>query len=299
MRVRGMLATTALATSALFGLPAAAEEPDSCLLLVDDVNDTSYQGRAELAGFAVQPDVDITSADVSTDGELLYAVIRVQSLRTHTPGYPRSGETKYRLEFASSSRRYYVQVPSGYPASVSTYPYYWPAATAGRVGGRAYQVWSWTDYASSEIYVEAPLHVFGRGSMANGTLLGDLRATAGRTYSDNGQLAPGVSSRVSVGDTATSTQTYTAGAPSCITPAEPVFVQPEPDPAPPEPTPSPTVEPSPEPQPTQPPTSPTQEPTPQPTDPTPAPTEPTPQPTDPTPAPTEPTPEPTETSPAP
>ena len=295
MRVRGLLATTTLAGS-LLALPVLAEEAESCQLVRDDLNDTAYQNRTETSGYAVQPDLDIVSADVATDERFLYAAIRLQSL-SYWPLYQRAGAATYRMEFASGTRRYFVQVPEGYPMAAASSRAWSPWATAGRVGGRVYQVAGRVDHWTGEVIVRAPLAAFGRGAFADGTLLGDFEVTATRTYADHGQLAPGVSTRVTVGDAASSMELYAAGTPSCITPEAPPK-RPKPEPTEPEPTrePSPTASPEPSPT-TEPTTEPTVDPSAEPTiDPTPEPepTEPEPEPE---PEPTEP--EPTEPVPSP
>jgi len=208
MRGRGLLATSALAGVALLVVPAAAgDETESCGLVQDALDDTALQGMKEAAGVLVQQDVDLTSADVATDEENLYAVLRVQSIY----GGPRvgTGQAVYRLEFLSGTRKMFVQVPGS--AAVAYPSAYGIPATAGRVGGRSYPVSAFVDPMMSEISVTAPLYAFGRGGVQPGSTLSAFHATAVRTYVNYGQLAPGVSSRVTVSDEADATTTYSAG----------------------------------------------------------------------------------------
>lgn len=306
MRVRGLLATTTLAGS-LLALPVLAEEAESCLLVRDELNDTAYQNRPETTGYAVHPDLDVVSADVATDKRFLYAAIRLQSLNSWPP-HQRAGAATYRMEFASGTRRYFVEMPAGAPMAVASGRAWSPWATAGRIGGRVYRVAGRIDHWTGEVLVRAPLSAFGQQAIGDGTLLGDFAVTATRTYADHGQLAPGVSTRVTVGDVATSMDLYAAGAPSCIAPdplpERPKPTEPEPTrepsptaspepPATPTPTSEPTVEPTTEPT-VDPSAEPTVDPSPEPTEPEPTEPEPTePQPTDP--EPTEPAPSPTAT----
>jgi hypothetical protein len=193
--------------------------------------------------------------------------------------YETAGAT-YRLEFSSGTRRLFVQAtqPESSPVRLGHYRY--RTGLAGRVGGRSYPVWVEFDTEADEVRVTAPLPWFGRGTVKPGDELTDLTVTTTRTYSDHGQLAPGVSSRVSVGDAAEGDGTYVAGSLSCITPDE-WLAEPEPEPTEPEPTvepeptePEPTVEPEPtEPEPTEP----------EPTEPEPTEPEPTVEPTEPEP----------------
>jgi hypothetical protein len=215
MRIRGTIAAAALAGAGLLALPASADE--SCHLLTDATNDTAFGGRAESAGVAVQQPLDIVSADVATAEGWLYAVIRVQALEraSTTNAYP----TTYRLELTAGTRKIFVQATSvqqnaALPVSVWAATSY--AFTAGRVGVRAYRANGALDMEGNEIRVEAPVEAFGRDTILPGVELGGLTATTVRTYSDHGQLAPGVGSKVTVSDTATSTATYVADSESCM-----------------------------------------------------------------------------------
>jgi hypothetical protein len=214
MRIRGTITAAVLAGAGLLALPATADE--SCHLLTDAANDTTFGARAETSGVAVQQPLDILSADVATAEGWLYAVIRVQGLERSTYGnaYP----TTYRLELTAGTRKVFVQA-AGNPANsavtaASTFINY--TFTAGRVGVRSYRANGTLDVEGNEIRIEAPVEYFGRDTVLPGVELGGLTATAVRTYSDHGQLAPGVSSKVTASDTATSTATYVADSESCM-----------------------------------------------------------------------------------
>ena len=110
------------------------------------------------------------------------------------------------------------------------------------------------------------------------------RTTTRRAPARKAAKGPGVASRVTVGDTATTADHYVAGSPTCVEPrvsTEPPAPTPSPEPTE-EPTEEPTPEPSEEPEPTEEPW-PTEEPTEEPTEP---------EPTEPEPTEPEPTPEP-------
>lgn len=226
MRLRGAFAAGIVVASGLLLHHPAMADDDACGLVADAPNDTAYQGQQQTAGVLVQQPVDITSADVATDDSTLYAAIRVQSLANLYSGpvvldtYARY-TTTYRFEMTAGARKVFVQavVPS------QTY-WFGPwvplrdTTTAGRVNGRSYKVTGALDMEANEVRIEAPLSVFGRNTVTPGIELGGFALTATRVYSDNGQLAPGVSSKVSVGDTAAGANgvTYVAGTLSCILP---------------------------------------------------------------------------------
>lgn len=213
MRVRLLRAATTagvLGLVASAGLAAAAPAPKPVCNLIDDPKDDTFLVRAQdgAGTYGPQEDsLDIVTADVATDAKTLTGVIRVKSLAAAAATSP--GGASYDINFTtpSSPSPLYVRavVPStGEPtAEAGSRESLVVTSVSAALGAGTVVV----DEAKNEVRFSFPLDHF--------KAVGGLKPGAKLTFGDitTGRAA---GSRAVFADAATSTKTYTVGAPSCV-----------------------------------------------------------------------------------
>lgn len=189
------------ATIALTGVAAAVPRPTACRLLVDEAGDTAR------APFPASDAIDITSADLASDGRTLTAVLRVAK---YTPNELATVYGKrYIVAFEGAGLKSMYLTALDYPLGVSynfgevttspTGPSY---SSTGPAKGAI-------NAATGEITISvaaADLAAAGFGRLTKGGQLKGINAVTFRRLGN--QLFPG--------DEATTTKRYTVGARSCV-----------------------------------------------------------------------------------
>lgn len=200
---RTCLALVAVSATVLTGTSAyAGPAAPVCKLVVDDAGDTAS------APFPASDAIDITSADVASDGTTLTAVLRVAKYTANETAtiYGK----RYIVAFEGAGLKPMYLTALDYPVGVSynfgevtesaTGPTYSSTGTAkGSI-----------DAAKSEITISvsaADLAAAGFGKLQKGGVLKGINAVTFRR----------VGNQLFDGDDASTSKKYTVGAPSCVT----------------------------------------------------------------------------------
>jgi hypothetical protein len=203
--LRAAFAALLCASVAIGGsaLAAPAKAGPVCNLVVDDKGDTAS------APFPASDAIDITSADIASDGQTLTAVLRVAK---YTPNETATIYGKrYIVAFEGAGLKPMYLTALDYPVGVS---YNFGEVTTGTTGptytstGTAKGA---IDAAKGEIKISvsaADLAAASFGKLAQGGVLKGINAVTFRRVGN--QLFPG--------DDASTAKKYTVGTPSCVTP---------------------------------------------------------------------------------
>jgi hypothetical protein len=222
-----LVAVAAVAASA----PAAAP---SCRLVRDPRGDgrwfTSYT-PTPADGLDADSDLDIVSADIATDAKQITAVVRTVTLRADDPQAP-TGRS-YWVLFVVGEQRYYIEAVTAAVGNDTGEVFRETSRTpdeptgAGESSaeglGRAAVRF---DHAKAEVRMTAPLSYFASHTpLSKGRQIRGIEAMsfhqqgfgAGRQSLPNGSVVDWGGGGAANGiDVATTKQTYTVGAPSCV-----------------------------------------------------------------------------------
>lgn len=220
MKRRAMLATGVVAGSMLTGVAFAAPAPTVCQIIKDAKGDTKYNG-------AVPGDasVDITSADVASDGKTVTGVIRVDKLTVLNPQAPLGQAWFVKFNVKGAPEIIFLSARAYPTGNQFVFGYTAPDPNTGV--NTSYTLGTATgvlDTAKNEVRISAPAAEFKKananitkGAKLSG-LLADAWRIAGQGVVPSQQAGP---ARVPLGglllpfDTATGT-TYTVGTKSCV-----------------------------------------------------------------------------------
>ncbi len=186
--------------------PKPKAAPPVCNLIVDDKGDDGGL-------FPHAETLDILTADIASNAKTVTAVLRLAKVANSDSNTAPTGRAWY-LEFF---------VPNGdaalwlgaqmTPTAGKVFRYGWVDGSIRRTLGTVDGVF---DEKKSEIRVSAPVGIWAeRGSVKAGSKLTGLSAAS---YNFVGAIAPtgNGGGLLSPGDTAETSKTYTAGAPSCV-----------------------------------------------------------------------------------
>lgn len=195
-----------------------------CKIVTDDTGDTFLARATEGQDKNPQePALDVTSADLASDGKVITAVIRVQKFATPVQSAPEgigyaftfllptsNLEASLRAVLITGQQPYFeatsrdMTVPNG------------PSVYLGAATGSVLA-------AKNEIHISAPVSVFSTlGPIKKGTKLapGTDEATSGRAVPPSpGVAGKPAATRMAYADAA-SGKGYTVGTPSCVTPGK-------------------------------------------------------------------------------
>ncbi len=173
--------------------PASAGPRPSCNLVRDALGDDEVGAGG--AGSGTSESLDVASADVASDSNLLTAVIRVKQLTSPDPGSPTG--TWHVLRFSGRSNRFHLDARHGPDGTF--YTLHRAAITAADGAIRSFEfianVDGLYDEDASEVRITAPLSLFRRFEpMRSGTNLGALEIKTwrraghegGPVFSENG-----------------------------------------------------------------------------------------------------------------
>jgi hypothetical protein len=217
----------ALVLATVVGAPAhAASKPKTpCQWVKDEKNDTFLARAAEgNPNNPQEPGLDITSADLASDGKTVTAVIRIAkwspSVQTAPLGYgfaftflpPLSNmEASLRAVFITGQAPYYEATYRD--PSVPNGPSTFLSLATGSV-----------NTAKGEIHISAPATAFAPiGLIKKGAKLfpGTDTATSGRAVPPTpGTAGQPTATRMVFSDAAATGKPYTVGAPSCVVPGK-------------------------------------------------------------------------------
>ncbi|MCW2571315.1 MAG: hypothetical protein JWO88_1373 [Frankiales bacterium] len=209
VRLRPVLASAVVAVVALTGaLQAASAKPARvCNLVTDPAGDANGTFLQEgISGVPSEDAVDITSADVATNGKLLTTVLRVKKLSASSPTSP--GGLHWKFFFNVGGAQIYTQAVAA-TGSAPTFAFGTIDATSGtsKSLGTAEGV---LDTAKNEVRVTVPLSALPERPKS-GSKINTLAPNAGR-FAGNDNVGTFSDST----DSATSDKSYTVGALSCV-----------------------------------------------------------------------------------
>lgn len=197
MRVRPALALALLPALLAAGAATAAPAKPVCNLISDGAGDVT----------APSANLDILSADVSSDAKKLTGVIRVAKLAASDGSAPTGFAYNFRFKVAGSDVQYYL-LASSEPSPIGATTFEFGTIETGNsltpIGDATGKI----DLAKNEVRITAPTS-FGAVKIKPGTKLVDLQAVTQRRFV---VLLSGADSTVLDG------KTYTAGAASCVKP---------------------------------------------------------------------------------
>ncbi len=193
----------AAAAALLTGTGVATAAPAvSCNLLADAKGDDGS------AVFQHSESLDLVGGDIASSAKTVTAVIRVAKFTKSDTAAAPTGRAWY-LEFSIPGGATPLWLGAQITPSGEIFRYGWVDGTIRRSLGTALGVF---DEAKSEIRISSAVGIWAeRGSVKPGAKLTGITAAS---YNFVGAAAVGGS--LQPGDTAETTNTYTAGAPSCV-----------------------------------------------------------------------------------
>ena len=205
----GVCAALAVAT----GVAAAAPKAKPvCNLLTDAAGDANGSFLAEdgVPGAPSEDAVDIVSADIASTKKVVTTVLRVKKLAASSPTAP--GGLHWKFFFTVGETLVYTQAVAPAGGAV-TYTYGTIDGTTGTSTslGSASGV---LDLAKNEVRITVPASALPETPKL-GSKITELAPNAGRFVGNEAALTFSDST-----DMATSSKSYTAGAPSCVVPGK-------------------------------------------------------------------------------
>ncbi|HVE74560.1 MAG TPA: hypothetical protein VNA30_05650 [Mycobacteriales bacterium] len=187
------------------GALAAPRAKPNCKLVQDARGDATAAAVTEPAPLPNNPQLDVLSADLASDGRTLTAVLRLDALAATDANAPTG--RGYHLSFAAGEA---VLVLSAHIDAMGTATYSAgseEASTAMRLGEASGRI----DLAKREIRIHAPVSAFAsKAALRPGSQVTSLLARTQRGVSA-GPVARGV-----VADNTEPSGRYALGAPSCV-----------------------------------------------------------------------------------
>ena len=207
---RSTLAAAALAV-ATAATPSLAGPSGSCMLIRDAAGDATDQPGLAVSGLN-QPDLDIVSADVASNGRSVTTVVRVQHLGTALEAAGRRNQYRFSFHLGAygdvvtyayrgvDGEKFHVTVPTEGESTTKTLL---PASGV-------------FDVARNEVRVTLPLkQASGDRRMRTKTYFSRLTADTFRGVGPVAGVAGGVGVSTGVDHAATASR-YLAGSPSCV-----------------------------------------------------------------------------------
>jgi hypothetical protein len=196
--LRTALAVTAAASVALAGGAAAAPAKVPCNVITDGTGDVT----------APSANLDIVSADVSSDAKKLTGVIRVAKLANSDGTAPTGFAYNFRFKVAGSAVQYYL-LASSEPSPIGATTFEFGTIETGNALTPIGDATGKIDLAANEVRITAPTS-FGDVKIKPGTKLVDLQAVTQRRFV---VLLSGADSTV-----IDQSKSYVAGTRTCVKP---------------------------------------------------------------------------------
>lgn len=198
MKLRAALLASAVLAGAVFVGSSQAAGP--CNLIVDPAGDSEYGAP-----------LDITGADIASDGKKVTAVIRLAEVNKSNGSAPTGQGWYFHFQPAGAATPLFLSAASNLTTS-EAFNFGWLDGTINRSLGVATGVF---DTARKEIRITAPATSWAeRGSLKSGTKLSAVTATGywyiGATVNGTG------AGSLQTGDEAATTKTYNVGDKNCV-----------------------------------------------------------------------------------